>query len=89
MAHRFFDVLWLYKYYYSGKSIRYWRTRQYKWLARKMNISIDQCHISQFNKTQCKQVVDLCSEEFANNEALIAFADRMDEGRVMNWFKIK
>lgn len=88
-AHHYFDTLWMHKLYYSGRSLTYWRGRQYRWLSKKMGIPREKCHISKFNKEQCTQVIDICAEEFAKNESLLKFADMMEDNKVMQWYKLK
>jgi hypothetical protein len=52
-AHRAFDPLWK----FDVMS----RDGAYEWLARKMNLSKDACHIGLFDETQCAQVVEVCA----------------------------
>jgi len=38
------------------------RNATYNWLAKKMNITPDKCHIGMFDEKQCEQVLDICGE---------------------------
>lgn len=51
-AHQAFDQLWL-----GGKMSR---REAYKWLAKQLKISREECHIKLFNERQCRIVVELC-----------------------------
>jgi len=51
-AHEAFDPLWMNSRQYRGIA--------YRWLADKMRIPLDDCHIGLFNEDQCKQVFMLC-----------------------------
>jgi len=42
------------------------RTQAYNWLANKMNITPDKCHIGMFNEEQCEKVMDICHVEKIN-----------------------
>lgn len=90
-AHRYFDIIWLYKHYHCGKSAQYWRKRAYKWLARKMNMSLKQCHFSKMNEDDVEKAIDICAKEFADSDKLINFAERIDKGEIpeMTWFRKK
>lgn len=54
-AHGEFDPMWR----DTGMS----RNTAYRWLANKMGLHHDNCHIGDFTVEQCKQVVDLCKPE--------------------------
>lgn len=41
------------------------RNKAYKWLARKLKISIDDCHIGKFDSAQCKTTIELCIKEMS------------------------
>jgi hypothetical protein len=53
MAHAKFDPLW--------RSGRMSRKGAYGWLANKLGIGVNECHISWFGADQCKRVVDVCA----------------------------
>lgn len=58
-AHAVFDPLWeraIRKYGSKTKA----RGRAYAWLAEKLGIPLEQCHIGRFDVAQCKQVVEVC-----------------------------
>jgi len=38
------------------------RQYSYKWLAEKMGLSAEQCHIGRFNIAQCEQVINVCEK---------------------------
>lgn len=88
-THRFFDVLWLYKLYHGGKSVAYWRKNQYKWLAEKLGIPRNECHMATMTVSQLKRTIDICAEIFAENDTLLQFADDMESGKItkFTWFK--
>ena len=44
------------------------RTDTYRWLAVKMGLSKNECHIGKFNIEQCRRVVDICSERKQKNK---------------------
>ncbi|MEM6363320.1 MAG: viroplasmin family protein [Planctomycetota bacterium] len=52
-AHEAFDSLW--------KDGHMSRTKAYAWLAKNLGISRRECHIGQFDETQCESVVELVS----------------------------
>lgn len=54
-AHKQFDPLW--------KSGLVSRREAYQWLAKMMDISIDECHIGMFDIKQCQRVIHLCREQ--------------------------
>ena len=51
-AHKAFDPLWQ-----KGKQTR---SEAYIWLAKKLEINEDQCHIGMFDSDMCKKVVSIC-----------------------------
>ena len=51
-AHRAFDSLWM----RQGMK----RKDAYRWLARKMGLSVKATHIGGFEMAQCQRVIDLC-----------------------------
>ena len=87
-AHEYFDYIWLYKHYNSGKPAKQWRRKAYRWLAKKMGLSIEDCHFSKFNVDQCIQAIEICSEEFVKNEKLIEFAEKIENREIhgLIWF---
>ena len=54
-AHASFDVLWRYK------GVK--RQEAYAWLAEKLNLTKEECHIGLFTIEQCKRVVQVCIQE--------------------------
>lgn len=63
-AHAAFDGFW---------SSRGWdRTAGYCWLADKMGMRVDDCHIGQFDKEQCNIVI-----------GLVALEDKVENGVVV------
>lgn len=48
-AHGAFDPLW--------RSGRFSRQQAYRWLAGRLGIPVDQCHIGQFDETQCRATI--------------------------------
>lgn len=53
-AHKSFDRLWR-----SGYMTREYA---YKWLAVRLRINENQCHIGQFGEGRCEQTIKLCNE---------------------------
>lgn len=53
-AHAVFDPVWK----KTSKS----RADAYKWLAKKMGITTEKCHIGNFNKYECERVIKLCQD---------------------------
>lgn len=51
-AHGAFDPIW--------KTNRMKRKQAYRWLAEKLNIPPEQCHIGMFDVATCKRVVEIC-----------------------------
>lgn len=51
-AHAAFDPLW--------KHGPMKRTQAYAWLARRMNIAKDDCHIGMMDEAQCRRVIEVC-----------------------------
>ena len=51
-AHKFFDAIW--------KSGKMKRKQAYEWLADKLEIEIEDCHIGMFDIDMCKKVVEIC-----------------------------
>lgn len=87
-GHKYFDILWLYRLHHSGKSVGYWRRKLYTWLAKEMDIPKKDCHFSLMTDHQIKKAIDICSEQFANNEKLLIFVDRLENGQYpeYGWF---
>jgi hypothetical protein len=56
-AHAAFDPLW------KGRLMR--RRAAYLWLARKLGLDLEQCHIGMFQVHQCKAVVEVAREFMA------------------------
>ena len=56
-AHAVFDRLWKNRY----------KTRHsaYEWLAQQMGLTKDETHIGMFNVEQCRAVVSICNQHFA------------------------
>jgi hypothetical protein len=60
-AHEAFDAIWGREADRSAKGYGYARTRAYKWLARELGLSADDCHIGQMTAELCEQVIALCN----------------------------
>ena len=54
-AHLAFDTLWKDKHFKS-------RTAAYQWLASKMGLPSNKCHIAMFDKEQCNEVLDAVTD---------------------------
>ena len=53
-AHKHFDKIW--------KEKKMNRREAYYWLAHKMKIKMNECHIGYFNKKQCDKVIEIVKE---------------------------
>lgn len=53
-AHSVFDKAW--------KEINMPRSEAYRWLAREMGITENQCHIAMFNDHQCRDIIEICAK---------------------------
>lgn len=60
-AHEAFDQLWREKL--PGKMTR---SQAYFWLADKLGLSVEKCHIGMFNEAQCRQVELAVEQRFSN-----------------------
>lgn len=54
-THQAFDTLWEDKHFRN-------RSLAYAWLASKLDIPTEQCHIGMFDKHQCNQVLDAVAD---------------------------
>ena len=61
-AHLAFDPLWRRKMTEQGWKRRSARSMGYKWLAMRMDLTREACHIGMFNVEQCRRVVDICEK---------------------------
>lgn len=61
-AHNAFDPLWMRKIKEQGWKRHSARSMGYKWLASKMGIRSEDCHIGMFNIEQCREVVTICKK---------------------------
>lgn len=52
-AHAAFDPFW--------KTGLCTRTEAYRWLAAKLDIAAEECHIGEFELRTCEQVIEICS----------------------------
>lgn len=55
-THSVFDRLWQ----RNGN-----RNKTYQWLAKKLNIEFEECHIGNFDSKQCKKTIEICIKELA------------------------
>jgi len=58
LAHKEFDVLW--------KEKHMTRKQAYSWLASKMGISANECHIGLFDTGDCEVVIQLANEKLVD-----------------------
>jgi hypothetical protein len=63
-AHDLFDGLWKRKIIIDKCSKREARNLAYKWLAKSLNISADDCHIAMFDKHLTTETIKLCSKYY-------------------------
>lgn len=61
-AHAAFDPLWEMRMERSKCSKQTARRLGYKWLASKLEIDVEVCHIGMFDLEMCKRVKELCDE---------------------------
>lgn len=59
-AHAAFDPLWQAKMIRDNVPKRYARGLAYEWLAKKLNIAVNDAHIGQFDVVMCRRVVEIC-----------------------------
>jgi hypothetical protein len=59
-AHRAFDALWKAKIRKESCHKAQARGAGYKWLAEKLSIPREECHIGMFDVALCARVVDVC-----------------------------
>jgi len=62
-AHAKFDPLWKAKAKKERLSYSNARNLGYEWLAKKLKISFQDCHIGLFNIDMCENVVNLCKDK--------------------------
>jgi len=55
LAHASFDSVW--------KTGKMKRKEAYEWLAKRLGIEDQECHIAMMDESQCKQIVQLCLRE--------------------------
>lgn len=56
-AHAAFDPLWQYGFF-KGR-----RKAAYRWLAKKMDLPLEETHIGMFDVSQCKRVIKILEKE--------------------------
>ena len=59
-AHKIFDPLWQRKMERDKCSKAEARKLAYAWLAGKMGLTIQKCHIGMFSVEECNKVVEIC-----------------------------
>lgn len=59
-AHSYFDPLWRYKMKRDSLTVSQARKSAYAWLANEMELSVDDCHIGEFDIQQCNTVMQIC-----------------------------
>lgn len=62
MAHELFDVLWKKKMIVSKCSKKHARNLAYSWLAKSLNIDINNCHIAMFDERLARETINICSK---------------------------
>lgn len=58
-THQMFDAIWIPSAQRDVKMKKIIRRKAYKWLARKMQISEQCCHIGNFSVEQCKEAIKI------------------------------
>jgi len=56
-AHEAFDILW------NGGASKMSRKEAYMWLADKLQLPNDECHIGRFDKEMCGRVIAVCLQK--------------------------
>jgi len=62
LAHNEFDRLWTVGGVIEGRRV-FLRAQAYQWLASKLGMSVDDCHIGNFTKPVCELVIRIVSEK--------------------------
>lgn len=62
MTHAIFDQRW------KSNKKRNARSKAYQWLAKKLNISMDDCHIGMFDIEMCKKTIEICKRDLRGLE---------------------
>ncbi|MDP7849504.1 zinc-finger-containing protein [Acinetobacter baumannii] len=65
-AHSYFDPLWRLKMERESLSSTKARKSAYEWLAAEMGLSVEECHIGEFNEGQCQEVMRICKPYIRN-----------------------
>jgi len=63
-AHAAFDPLWQAKIMRDRCSRKAARGAGYAWLAERLGIPVEECHIGLFNEELCRRVIEICSSSF-------------------------
>lgn len=64
-AHAAFDPLWRRKINKEGCRKKDARGAGYAWLATRLDIPVDDCHIGMFDVARCRKVVEICRPYFS------------------------
>ncbi len=67
-AHAAFDPMWKAKVRRDECSKGRARGAGYKWLAEKLGVPVDECHIGMFDVDVCRRVVEVCRQRIMENE---------------------
>jgi len=66
-VHAVFDPLWMYehairkrRYRRRGNMKNIIRNKWYEWLAGKLGIPVEQCHIGMFDNDTCQRAIEIC-----------------------------
>jgi hypothetical protein len=60
-AHAAFDPLWRTKMRRENCTKQEARQAGYRWLAKQLSITVEECHIGCFDVEMCRRVVEICS----------------------------
>lgn len=66
-AHRAFDPIWKKQMEETRCSKRRARDQAYTWLAREMNLPVQECHIGAFDEGHCRAAITLCRARTASS----------------------
>lgn len=77
-AHELFDPLWR----REPKK----RSQRYRWLADRLGIHPDQCHIGMFTIEQCKKVVEICKQASPLGKQRLSLVEQIEQKRLTTEF---
>lgn len=70
-AHKAFDPLW------KPEGAEMTRTQAYAWLAKQMELGLDECHIGMFDIESCQRCIQICHEHRGGEDRRLVERDKM------------